>query len=67
MLQFPVLILFSVAEFSCIGNALVSAEENSDLLTSKIDVQQRLKRWLWGGKLLPRTIFYRLSSLKSVY
>lgn len=50
MLQFPVLILFSVAEFSCIGNALVSAEENSDFLTSKIDVQQRLKRWLWGDE-----------------
>ncbi|XP_068710564.1 proprotein convertase subtilisin/kexin type 5-like isoform X1 [Montipora foliosa] len=49
MLHFQVLVLFAVAELTCIRNAVVSGEENSDFLRKNNNFQHRSKRWLWGG------------------
>lgn len=50
MVHFQVIILFVVAELSCLRHTLVFGERDLDLSSQNADVQRhRTKRFLWGG------------------
>lgn len=52
MVHFEVIILFVVAELSCLRHTLVFGERDLDVSSQKADVQRhRTKRFLWGGKV----------------